>query len=373
MNFPVNDLKSDKKYMQRALRLAAKARGRTSPNPMVGAVLVKDGVIIAEDYHRKAGELHAEALALKHAGDAGRGADLYVTLEPCCHTDKRTPPCTQAILASGLRRVFVAMEDPNPKVAGKGIHELRSKGVDVAVGLCEAEARVLNESYCTYIVERRPFVILKSAMTLDGKIATPDGESKWITGEKARRMVHEMRSSVDALVSAIGTVKADNPQFTSRIRGGRNPKRIIIDPNLETPLTHHVLTTPPETILVVSEAARKLYGDKTGLLTMRGVEIISYDGDRLDLAWLMKMLGERGITSVLVEGGSSLNASALQAGIVDKVAIFVAPKMIGGRNSLTPVGGDFFRSLGNPYRIERMHARHIGDDLLIEGYISRGV
>lgn len=373
MKPPVNDLKADEKYMQRALRLAARARGRTSPNPMVGAVLVKDGVIIAEDYHRKAGELHAEALALKRAGDAARGADLYVTLEPCCHTDKRTPPCTQAILASGLRRVVVAMEDPNPKVAGKGICELRSRGVDVAVGLCETEARELNESYCTYIVERRPFVILKSAMTLDGKIATPDGESKWITGEKARRVVHEMRSSVDALVSAIGTVKADNPQFTSRIRGGRNPKRIIIDPNLETPLTHHVLTTPPETILVVREAARKLYGDKTGLLTMRGVEIISYDGDRLDLAWLMRLLGARGITSVLIEGGSSLNASALQAGIVDKVAVFVAPKMIGGRNSLTPVGGDFFRSLDNPYRIERMRARHVGDDLLIEGYINRGV
>jgi len=357
--------------MQRALRLAARARGRTSPNPMVGAVIVKDGVIIAEDYHRKAGELHAEALALKHAGDAARGADLYVTLEPCCHTDKRTPPCTQAILASGIRRVVVAMEDPNPKVAGKGISELKNKGIDVIVGVCETEARVLNESYCTYIVEHRPFVILKSAMTLDGKIATPDGQSKWITGEKARRVVHEMRSSVDALVSAIGTVKADTPQFTSRIRGGRNPKRIIIDPNLETPMTHHVLTTPPETILVVRESVRKRYADKTGLLTMRGVEVLSYDGDRLDLAWLMRLLAARGITSVLIEGGASLNASALQAGIVDKVAIFVAPKMIGGRESLTPVGGDGFRSLDNPYRIERLHVRHIGEDLLIEGYVSR--
>lgn len=371
--FRVNHLKTDITYMRRALRLAGRARGRTSPNPMVGALVVKNGHILAGDYHKKAGELHAEALALRTAGDAARGADLYVTLEPCCHTDKRTAPCTQAILASGISRVFVAMEDPNPKVAGRGIAELRSRGVEVVVGLCETEARHLNEAYCTYIVTRRPFVVLKSAMTLDGKIATPDGESKWITGETSRRRVHRIRSSVDAIVTAIGTVKADNPQLTSRIKGGRNPLRIIIDPLLETPLTHHVCSTPPDTVFVVRDSARKLYGDKVGLLKMRGIEILSYDEERLDLAWLMDQLGERGISSVLIEGGASLNASALQAGIVDKVVIFVAPKMIGGKNALTPVGGDSFRSLAAPYRIERMHAQQIGEDIVIEGYLTREV
>lgn len=362
----------DIRLMQRALRLADKARGLTSPNPMVGAVLVKNGRIVAEDYHKKAGELHAEALVIQAAGAASRKATLYVTLEPCCHTDKRTPPCTKAILSAGIRKVVVAMEDPNPKVAGKGIAELRSHGVEVVVGIAGHEARTLNEVYMKFITTRRPFVILKSAMTLDGRIATPTGESKWITGEKARHYVHQLRSRADALLTAIGTVRADNPQLTARIRGGRNPLRIILDPNLETPLSFHVSNVPPSSVFVVREQARKLFADKAGLLTARGIELITYEEERLDLAWLMSILGQRGITSVLVEGGSSLNASAFQAGIVDKVVFFVAPKIIGGRNSIAPVGGETFRSLSHPYMIENMHARKIGDDIMIQGYVSRG-
>ncbi|KAF0185810.1 MAG: diaminohydroxyphosphoribosylaminopyrimidine deaminase [Nitrospirae bacterium] len=359
--------------MLHALRLAARARGKTSPNPMVGAVLVKSGRIIAEDYHKKAGESHAEALAIQSAGTAARNATLYVTLEPCCHTDKRTPPCTKAIISAGIKKVVVAMEDPNPKVAGKGITELRDHGVEVIVGVAEQSAQRLNESYMKFIASRLPFVVLKAAMTLDGKIATPDGESKWITGEKARRCVHQLRSSVDAIVTAIGTVAADNPQLTARIRGGRNPMRVVLDPNLETPLSFHVCTVPPATLFVVREQARKLYADKAGLLSARGIEVISYSGDRLDLAWLMSLLGGRGITSVLIEGGSSLNASAFQAGIVDKVIFFVAPKIIGGAQSLTPVGGVSFRAMSSPYLIERMRARKIGGDIMIEGYVSREV
>ncbi|HMK44142.1 MAG TPA: bifunctional diaminohydroxyphosphoribosylaminopyrimidine deaminase/5-amino-6-(5-phosphoribosylamino)uracil reductase RibD, partial [Dissulfurispiraceae bacterium] len=283
---------------------------------------------------------------------------------------KRTPPCTGAIINAGIRKVVVAMEDPNPKVAGKGIAELRKHGIEVIVGIEEDAARALNEHYIKFITTRRPFVILKSAMTLDGKIATPTGESKWITGEKARRFVHQLRSSVDAILTAIGTVKADNPRFTSRIRGGRNPLRIILDPNLETPLSFHVCTSPPSTLFVVREDARKRYADKVGLLVTRGIEVIDYADARLDLAWLMSVLGQRGITSVLIEGGSSLNASALEAGVVDKAIFFVAPKIIGGRKSLTPVGGEVFRTMAEPYVISRMHARKIGDDLMIEGYVS---
>ncbi len=356
--------------MRRALRLAAKAHRRTSPNPMVGAVLVKNGHILSEDYHKKAGEPHAEALAIRTAGAAASNASLYVTLEPCCHTDKRTPPCTQAILSAGIKKVVVAMEDPNPKVAGKGIAKLRSHGVEVIVGIAGQEARRLNEAYIKFVTTRQPFVILKSAMTLDGKIATPTGESKWITGEKARRCVHQLRSSVDAILTAVGTVKADNPRLTARIRGGSNPLRVVLDPNLETPLSFHVCTVPPASLFVVREQARKQYADKVGLLGARGMEVISYADERLDLTWLMAVLGERGITSVLVEGGSSLNASAFQAGIVDKVIFFIAPKIIGGKQSLTPVGGDFFRDMGNPYMIDNLLVRRIGDDLMLEGYLT---
>ncbi|HSW63213.1 MAG TPA: bifunctional diaminohydroxyphosphoribosylaminopyrimidine deaminase/5-amino-6-(5-phosphoribosylamino)uracil reductase RibD [Dissulfurispiraceae bacterium] len=362
---------SDVNYMRRALRLAARAQGKTSPNPMVGAVIVRHDRIAAEDYHKKAGEPHAEALAIQAAGTAARNATLYVTLEPCCHTDKRTPPCTKAIISAGIKKVVVAMEDPNPKVAGRGIAELRGQGIEVVVGVAEQSACRLNEKYIKFITTRLPFVLLKSAMTLDGKIATPVGESKWITGEKARRCVHQLRSSVDAILTAIGTVKADNPHLTSRIRGGRNPLRVVLDPNLETPLSFHVSTVPPATLFVTREQARKRYADKVGLLSARGIEVISYPGERLDLSWLMSLLGNRGITSVLIEGGSSLNASAFQAGIVDKVVFFIAPKIIGGKKSLTPVGGESFRAMSNPYLIEHIRARALGDDIMIEGYVGR--
>ncbi|HSB51227.1 MAG TPA: bifunctional diaminohydroxyphosphoribosylaminopyrimidine deaminase/5-amino-6-(5-phosphoribosylamino)uracil reductase RibD, partial [Dissulfurispiraceae bacterium] len=210
----------DERYMARALRLAAKGRGRTSPNPMVGAVVVRQGRVVAEDYHKRPGELHAEALALLSAGVAARNAVLYVTLEPCCHTDKRTPPCTRAIIASGVTKVFTAMVDPNPKVSGKGNAELRKHGIAVVDGVLAKEARRLNEAYVKFITTRTPFVILKIAMTLDGRIATPERQSKWITGEKARKIVHMTRASVDAVLTAIGTVRADDPELTARIGKG---------------------------------------------------------------------------------------------------------------------------------------------------------
>src|SRR5208337_3029451 len=307
----------DKIFMRRALRLAARARGMTSPNPMVGAVIVNNGVIVAEDYHKKAGELHAEALAILKAGDKAEGSALYVTLEPCCHLDKRTPPCTKAIIKANIRRVIIGMEDPNPKVSGKGMRELKRHGIDVVEGLFKSEAQRLNEAYIKYITTSKPFVILKVAMTLDGKIATPEGRSKWITGEQSRRLVHKMRSSVDAILTAVGTVKADNPSLTARpgkSMASRNkahqPERIVIDPHCEAPLDYHIFDLPPETILIAkrtvgndsrSEAKQR----KKQALLDKGVQIIEYQGERVDLEWLMRKLGKRGIASVMIEGGSS--------------------------------------------------------------------
>ncbi|HMK57277.1 MAG TPA: bifunctional diaminohydroxyphosphoribosylaminopyrimidine deaminase/5-amino-6-(5-phosphoribosylamino)uracil reductase RibD [Dissulfurispiraceae bacterium] len=362
------DSEADIRYMRRALRLAEKAGGATSPNPMVGAVMVKNGKVIAEDYHRKAGEPHAEALVIARAGSAARGASLYVTLEPCCHTDKRTPPCSRSIIKAGLKKVFVAMKDPNPKVSGCGIQELRSHGISVLEGLLGDKARRLNEAYCKYVLTRRPFVTLKAAMTLDGKIATPDGQSKWITGEKARRIVHGMRCRSDAVMTAIGTVIADNPELTSRIGCKRQPVRIIIDPFLATPLDYNVCKVPPETIFVVGDSADRA---KMGELYARGVRFIEHAGKRVDMDWLMVKLGELGITSVFVEAGSSLNATCLSQEAVDKVVFFIAPKIICGKTSIPVVGGDVFLKLEDALMLTDLRVRKVGDDIMIEGYVKK--
>jgi diaminohydroxyphosphoribosylaminopyrimidine deaminase/5-amino-6-(5-phosphoribosylamino)uracil reductase len=360
--------------MARALRLAAKGRGSTSPNPMVGAVVVKQGKVVAEDYHKRPGELHAEALALRSAGERARNGTLYVTLEPCCHTDKRTPPCTRAIIASGVSRVVAAMVDPNPKVSGRGIAELRKSGISVVEGVLGDRARRLNEAYAKYITARIPFVILKVAMTLDGRIATPEGQSKWITGQSARRIVHETRASVDAVLTAIGTVKADDPELTARLnrasRGPqRQPKRIVIDPYLETPLQYKVFQMPPDTIVVTRANSNPEHAGKIAVLRERGVAFIEYQGERVDLKWLTGRLGEMGITSLMIEGGSSLNAYALQDGIVDKIMCFVAPKIIGGKESVPAIGGKTFRRLDEAYTLKDTKVRRAGDDILIEGYL----
>jgi diaminohydroxyphosphoribosylaminopyrimidine deaminase / 5-amino-6-(5-phosphoribosylamino)uracil reductase len=352
-------------FIRRTLSLAARAKGRTSPNPMVGALIVKNGKIISEGFHKKAGTPHAEVIAIDNAGGKVHGSCLYVSLEPCCHKDKRTPPCTQKIISSGIRKVVIAMKDPNPKVSGKGIAALKSAGIEVVSGVLEEKAGQLNEAYIKYITTGMPFVIMKTAMTLDGKTATPDGRSKWISGEASRKMVHRLRSSVDAVMTAIGTVKADNPRLTARIKGGKNPKRIVIDPKLEVPLNADVLQSPAETIIVT-----RTKNNKSINLELSGSKLI-YFKDKLELNWLMKRLGEAGIMSVLLEGGSSLNAYALKDGVVDKVMFFIAPKIIGGKDSFTPVGGNFFRRLEEAYRIKDMRVKHIGEDILIEGYIQK--
>mgnify|MGYP001168649724 CR=1 FL=1 len=364
-------------YIRRAIRLAAKARGMTSPNPMVGAVIVKNGEVISEDFHRKPGTSHAEALAIEKAGKNAKGSTLYVSLEPCCHTEKRTPPCTKAIINAGIKKVIIGMRDPNPKVSGRGIMDLQKAGVVVKSGILEDGAKRLNEAYIKYITSGKPFVTLKIAMTLDGKIATPEGQSKWITGEKARRIVHRLRSRVDAIMTAIGTVKADDPQLTARIKGGKNPRRIVIDPDLEIPVDAKILQMPPETIIITRNSevsslsiTREQAAVKEKTLLDKGVQIIKYEGKKVNLDWLMKKLGRREITSVLIEGGSSLNAHALEDGIVDKVMFFVAPKIIGGMGSFPAVGGKTHKKLEKAYRIKDLKIRKFGEDFLIEGYIK---
>lgn len=351
-------------YMKRALSLAARAKGRTSPNPMVGAVLVRQGRVIAEDYHKLAGTPHAEALALQKAGDKARGATLYVTLEPCCHTAKRTPPCVKAIIEAGVGRVVAAMKDPNPKVSGKGMAELESAGIETKCGVLEGEAGRLNRAYIKQITTGMPLVTLKAAMTLDGKIATPKGQSKWITSEASRKIVHRLRSSVDAIITAIGTVAADDPELTARIRGARQPVRIIIDPSLRISRNARVLCTPPETIIVT-----RADNSKSRDLESSGIKMLRFEGD-FDMRWLVRELGGMGMTSVLIEAGSTLNGHALLEGIVDRVMFFVAPKIIGGSASYPVVGGTAFRPLESALLIRDMKVRRVGADMLLEGDVE---
>lgn len=367
---------NDAKYMKRALSLAARARGQTSPNPMVGAVIVRGGKVVAEAYHKKAGSPHAEVLALALAGKYAYGATLYVNLEPCCHTKKRTPPCTGAIIDAGISRVLVAMEDPNPSVAGKGISQLNRAGLDVECCVLGAQAARLNEAYIKYITTGMPFVTLKAALTLDGKIATPTGESKWISCEKSRGLVHRMRAESDAIITAIGTVMADDPRLTARgkggifsLKGGRNgPIRVVIDPRLEIPLGAKILKGPPETFIVTNKDVTSKKKIKSDKLIKTGSMLINYKG-KLKLKWLLKKLGSLGVMSAMIEGGSSLNWHALDEGVVDKVSFFVAPKVIGGQKSLSVVGGDSFRSLDKAIMLQDMKAKKVGEDLLITGYL----
>ncbi|KJR41792.1 5-amino-6-(5-phosphoribosylamino)uracil reductase [Candidatus Magnetoovum chiemensis] len=354
----------DKKtLMRRCISLARKALGKTSPNPMVGALLYKDGKIIAEDYHRKAGAPHAEALVLNKAQKDANGAALFVSLEPCCHKEKRTPPCTDAIIKAKVKEIIIAALDPNPMVAGKGAEILKNAGISVQIGIEEKRAKQINEAYFKFITTTTPFVIMKTAMTLDGKIAEPNGHSKWITCDKSRKLVHSIRASVDAVLTAIGTVKIDNPKLTARLKGKKDPLRIVIDPFCDTPIDSSVANVPPKTIIVT-----KSENDKTNALSKKGVEFIFYE-DSLDLKWLMRELGQRQITSLLVEGGSSLTSHALEDGIVDKVMFFIAPKIIGGKDAYVPVGGSFHRTLNDPLFIDNLTAKKIGSDFLLEGYV----
>lgn len=358
--------------MRETLRLAKSAEGRTSPDPMVGAVLVKDGKIISTGYHAEVTTPHAEAWAIEKAGEGAHGATLFVNLEPCCFFEtKNNPPCTQTIIKSGIRKVVAAMEDPNPSVAGKGVAELREAGVEVEVGVLEEEAKRLNEVFIKYITTGRPFVILKAAMSLDGKIATNTGESFWITGLEARRRGHHLRNIVDAVLVGINTIVKDNPELTVREIEGqiKNPKKIVLDPQARLPLNSKVLKIEPQnTIMVVSDQAPRSRLEK---IKSKGAQVIQLKAKNsfLPMDRLLKDLGRRGITSILIEGGGTTNASALSAGIVDKINFFISPKIIGGSDSPTPVEGEGIDSLSKAIKLKELACERIGEDLLLTGYI----
>jgi diaminohydroxyphosphoribosylaminopyrimidine deaminase/5-amino-6-(5-phosphoribosylamino)uracil reductase len=361
----------DEKYMHMALKLAAKARGRTSPNPMVGAVVVKDGRVISRGYHRKAGEPHAEAIALRKADRAAKGATLYVTLEPCSHTNKRTPPCSPLVIQSGVKRVVIAMIDPNPHVSGGGVKALRSAGIEVVTGVLESEAKKLNEAFIKHVTTGMPFVTLKIAQTLDGKIATASGESRWITGKEAREEGHRLRDTHDAILVGINTVLKDNPALTTRIPGGRDPIRVVVDTQLRTPLNAKVITQKSSAKTYIATLSRTPK-DKFNKLLDAGAEILIARGTKghVDLRSLMKMLVRFGVTSVLIEGGAEVNASALKAGIVDKVVMFIAPTIMTGRDSLCSIGGISPKKLGHAIRLANVTSRFVGQDLMVEGYVK---
>lgn len=359
----------DAAYMRRALALAEQGCGWTSPNPMVGAVIVRDGRVIGEGYHEKCGQAHAERNALAHCTESPRGATLYVTLEPCCHTG-RQPPCVDAILESGIARVVVGSLDPNPKVAGKGIRILREHGVTVDTGVLEEECRAINAVFFHFIQTGRPYVVLKYAMTLDGKIATHTGASKWITGEQARRRVHADRHRYRAILVGVGTVLADDPQLTCRIEGGRNPIRVICDTHLRTPLSAQVVRTARETPTILAtcctDAAHRAAYEEAGCQVL----VLPEQDGKVSLPALMERLGQMEIDSVLLEGGASLHGAALESGIVNRVQAYVAPKLFGGAGAPSPIGGQGVALPDEAVQLKHATMTLLGEDILIEGEVE---
>ena len=363
---------NDQDYMRLALELAERGRGWTSPNPMVGAVIVRDGRIIGQGWHERCGQPHAERNALISCAQDPAGAVMYVTLEPCCHHG-RQPPCTDAILKAGIRRVVVGSEDPNPLVAGKGIRILREHGVEVVEGVMRAECGRLNEIFFHYIQTGLPFVVMKYAMTMDGKIAAFTGASRWITGEEARAHVQAQRHRHSAIMVGVGTVLADDPLLTCRIPGGKNPVRVICDTRLRTPLTARVVATAKEvpTILATCRTdgkARSAYED-AGCRILTTAE----KNGHVDLRQLMEALGREQIDSVLLEGGGTLNWAALESGVVRKVQAYIAPKLFGGRDAKTPVEGQGVPSPAGAFCLKGAAITRLGGDFLVESEVEYGV
>ena len=370
--------------MRRAIELAKKGGGYVHPNPLVGCVVVKDGEIIAEGYHEKYGEFHAERNALTRCKTETKDASLYVTLEPCCHYGK-TPPCTEIIIEKGIKKVFVGILDPNPLVAGKGVKSLQDAGIEVEVGLCENEIREMNKVFLKYITTKRPYVIMKTAMTLDGKIAAHTGDSKWVTNEESRKMVHELRSELAGVVVGIGTVLADDPMLTCRLEGEHHqPVRIVVDSNLRIPLDSQMVKTAREyrTIIATTQDVISTEAKRNGeisfncrrfldKLEMTGVELLECQSknNHVDINDLMTKLGAMGIDSLLLEGGGTLNAAFLEAGCVDEVWAFIAPKIIGGEGSKTPVSGKGIDKMSKAVNLQDIDIQNINGDILIKGKI----
>lgn len=361
----------DEHFMRMALRLAARARGRTSPNPMVGAVIVRRGRVVGRGHHARAGDAHAEVVAIADAGRAAHGADMYVNLEPCNHQG-RTGPCARAIIEAGVSRVVVGMRDPNPLVNGKGIAALRRKGVRVTTGVLEAECRRLNESFSCYIVEGRPFVTLKSAVTLDGRVATRGGDSRWVTGEQARRRGHRLRATNDCIMVGVGTVLADDPTLTCRgVRGGRDPVRVVVDARLRTPPDANVVraagsSCAPTWIVAGARAPRT----RAAALEAAGAVVLRMPGVRgggLPLDRVLELLARRELASVLLEGGPRLAGSFWDAGLVDRVVAFVAPKILGDARALPMLRAAPVEAMEHATDLEELEVRRVGADIMVTG------
>ena len=393
--------KAAEDYMRMALELAKQGEGWVSPNPMVGCVVVKNGKVIARGYHEKYGGFHAERNALLHCDEETEGAELYVTLEPCCHQGK-TPPCTDIIIEKKIGKVFVGSLDINPKVAGKGVNILREHGIQVEVGILEEECRKLNEAFFYYMEQKLPFVAMKYAMTLDGKIACETGDSKWVTGEEARNYVQRLRNRYRGIMAGIGTVLADDPLLNCRMEGGRNPVRILCDARLRIPLDSRIVQTAGEyeTILVWNPQAAEAYyesktcseetlrrrsgskempgnlHEKAEFLAAQGVTLLEIPLKKtgampeLDLGVLMEELGARGIDSILLEGGGMLNASALQERVVQRIYAFVAPKLVAGAGAKSPVEGVGIARMEDAVKLQETEISSYGEDICITGRIK---
>lgn len=362
---------SKERFMRAAIELAKKGEGWTNPNPLVGAVIVKENQIIGQGYHHKYGDLHAERDALRDCRERGNdpsGAQIFVTLEPCCHTGKQ-PPCVEAIVETGIKKVVVGSRDPNPLVSGKGAAFLRERGVEVEEDFLRSECDALNFIFFHYITSKTPYVALKYAMTADGKIATTAGKSKWISCQESRDFVHQLRNKYSCIMAGIGTVLADDPLLTCRIPGGRNPTRIICDSSLRLPLDSQLVQTARDVPTIVA-CADSAGIDKEKALAQKGVQVIRCGspscGNRVDLSLLMQKLGELGLDSVLVEGGGALNFSLLKAGLVQRVYSFVAPKIFGGAAAPSPVAGSGVLEVADAFSLAQTDARKIGSDVLIE-------
>jgi diaminohydroxyphosphoribosylaminopyrimidine deaminase/5-amino-6-(5-phosphoribosylamino)uracil reductase len=349
--------------MEIALKLAEKGRGLTSPNPMVGCLIVKRGKIVGKGFHKKAGTEHAEVLAIQDAGKKTENATLYVTLEPCSHWG-RTPPCTEKIAESGIREVIIAMKDPNPLV--DGFRELKFRGIKTKIGILENEAKKLNEMWIKYMKTKKPFVILKIAMSADGRIATKSGDSKYITSKEARTYVHQLRSEVDAVMVGLNTVVRDDPRLTPRLVEGKDPLKIVVDSELKIPKNSQLLKEPKKLIVATTNKASKKDVERLQQMGVRVITIASIKG-MVDVKELIKQLGKHEVTSIMLEGGSQLNSSMINAGLVDKVVIFTAPKLIG--NGIGPIGNLGIEKVNKAIPIKNPQCMRIGTDLMIEGYL----
>ena len=364
-------LSYDEKYMRLAMQLAGNAIGRTSPNPLVGAVIVKDNRVVGCGWHRKAGTPHAEVHALNQAGELAQGADVYVTLEPCAHYGK-TPPCAKALVEAKVKNVYGGLLDVNPKVAGKGFKILEDAGIHVEYGFLQDELRKQNEVFFKWIEHKKPFVVLKAAMTLDGKIATATGQSKWITNETSRAYGYKLRDIYDGIMVGINTVIEDNPMLTSRVDGGKNPIRIVVDSSLKIDINANVVQDKSaKTIIATTDKANK---DKILKLQAQDVDVIVVDkdeNDKVDIEKLLNILGQQNICSILVEGGATLSGSFVAKKLVDKVYFFIAPKIIGGKEAKTPVAGTGILNLQEALALKDIQIEKLEEDILIIGRVDK--